>query len=200
MDDFELEIDLDDIIIEEDKKEKVLYEKVYDGTLESKQNNAIEKVMQKSMLMDRDNNITTNQMIAIDMYIKGSKKSDIAKECGVSNSTISKWFNKDDKFLQVLDSTKKEIEIANKNHFNSLVPDAISRLKDIIINEPPESKTLLGAIKIVMENSSINDTKEITKNISQTQIVINPKYEQNDMVKDLGNINDNAIDVSYKES
>lgn len=201
MDNFDLELDLDDIIIDENpKKEKILYDKIYDGTLESKQNNAIEKIMQKANSIDVNNDISLIQMKAIDMFLKGKKKGEIANECGVSNSTISKWFNKDERFLQVLDSTKKEVETSQKNHFNSLVPDAIKRLQEIIVNEPPESKTLLGAVKMVLENSSLLENKEITKSISQTQIIINPKYEQNEEVKNLGNLGDDVIDVDYEES
>lgn len=201
MDNFDLELDLDDIIIDENpKKEKILYDKIYDGSLESKQNNAIEKIMQKANNIDVNNDISLIQMKAIDMFLKGKKKGEIANECRVSNSTISKWFNKDERFLQVLDSTKKEVETSQKNHFNSLVPDAIKRLQEIIVNEPPESKTLLGAVKMVLENSSLLENKEITKSISQTQIIINPKYEQNEEVKNLGNLGDDVIDVDYEES
>ncbi len=197
-------LDLEDIdlsFIEKEKEVEVLKHDESSYNLENKQNKAIERAFNKAVSNTPNSTLTIPQMQAIDLFLKGNKKTEIAKAIGVSNSMISKWFNHDNEFMEVLDKTRKEVAIVNKNHFHSLVPKAINRLDDILRSEETDSKTLMNAIKLVLQGADITHVKEDVKQYNQTQIVIAPQYTMdNQEAKDLGTISNDVIDIVYEES
>ena len=133
-------------------------------------------------------------MQAIDMLLNGKPKHKICQELGISRPALNSWL-KNETFLSVLDSTKKDIDESNRAYFNSLVPKALERLADILTDQEASNKDVLSAIKLTLSGADLlkeSGGSSITHN--QTQIIISPVKQEN--VREIEN---EIIDVTPKE-
>lgn len=197
-------INLDDIEIDEqflservaelDKDLSFLKEKENSSELSKKQIEAIEKNYTNQLASNPFKAITPIQMQAIDMLLNGKPKYKICQELEISRPALNSWL-KNETFLSVLDSTKKDIDESNRAYFNSLVPKALERLADILTDPEANNKDVLGAIRLTLTGADLlkeNGSNSITHN--QTQIIISPVKQDN--VREIEN---EIIDVTPKE-
>ena len=198
-------INLDDIQIDEeflservaelDKDLAFLKEKETSSELSKRQIEAIEKNYTNQLVSNPFKAITPIQMQAIDMLLNGKPKHKICQELGISRPALNSWL-KNETFLSVLDSTKKDIDESNRAYFNSLVPKALERLADILTDQEASNKDVLSAIKLTLSGADLlkesGNGSSITHN--QTQIIISPVKQEN--VREIEN---EVIDVTPKE-
>ena len=195
-----IEINLDEIQIDEDyiservesiDKDLAFLKESKNNSAVSKQHNDIIRANYEKQISDNPFNfINANQMQAIDLILKGKSKNYICQELNISRSALNAWY-KDDRFIEVLETTKKDIDECNSNYFRSLVPKALERLSSIFDDEYASNKDILGAVKIVLKGANLIDSQESNQQFNQTQIIINPPTT-NDDVRVIENV---AIDV-----
>lgn len=148
--------------------------------LSQKRIEAIEKNYKNQLVANPFANISSKQVEAIDMIIKGETKTQICKQLGISRSALNNWY-KNDRFLELLDNTKRDIEESNKAYFKNLVPKALKRLEGILDDDEVSSRELLGAVKLVLEGASITSQGDAKYTHNQTQIIISPVKPKDDV-------------------
>lgn len=190
IDDIKLEdTALDDIDDEIDRITKVTKKKAKnkeEKQLEKKNMEIIKNNFKNEIQDNPYSKLTPSQMEAMKLRLDGVPKAQIAKQVGVTTRTVNKWFKEED-FMTVFDKIRSEINETNAFAYSSLVPLAISELKDILEDDSQNSKIKLGAIKLVLEGSKMNEDKDRAAN-KPTQIIINSSYVQNNDVREVETI------------
>lgn len=196
-------IDLDDIQIEDealssavdsiDKDLAYLQEEKQkaDG-IALEQMQIIEKNYKNQIIDNPYNNLNAKQMQCIDLYLRGTNKTQICKELNISRNALNSWFN-NERFLEVLDNTKNDFDECNKLYFRNLVPKALERLADVLTKEETSDKDVISAAKLVLKGANLIEdvSTSVTKN--QMQIIVGnveqPKIRE---------IESDVIDVDVK--
>lgn len=215
--DFLLDIDFD--LFEENKEERVINEEVYEiekdkekkeellKSIEEKATKIDEKKANDLLKIESGTNLSSQQLLAIDLFINGENKTQIAKKVGVTRATIIKWFKKDE--------IKKEIQEREKDRDNAIyhelvsyVPKSVKMIKEMMESEEVEPKDRLRAIQMLWDATGFSKKKEEEQVKNQTIIAINPEIAPNKTVvnnmvervieeddEETKKIKDNIIDV-----
>lgn len=161
----------------------------------------------KSFKEENDTNLTEKQVQAIDLFINGENKTQIAKKVGVTRATVIKWFKKDE-FKKELEEKEKERDVAIYHELISYVPESVGIIKSIIENDLVEPKDRLRAIQMLWDATGFSKKKEQETVKRQTIIAINPEFSPNKTVvnnmveriidedeEDTNKVKENVIDV-----
>ena len=111
----------------------------------------------------------------IAMHISGSTNNEIAKEVGVTPSTVTKTLKSPLAADLIQKAMGQHIDeaIGIKDKLEELAGIGVSRLEDILVNDP-DNKTALGAIKTVLEyvqSKAVQKTENLSMTVTPADIV-----------------------------
>ena len=178
----DFDVDLDNLneevyAIEKDKsKQDELVNTIEEKASQIQQNQAITQ-------FKRDNNtsLSEKQLNAIDLYINGENKTQIAKRVGVTRATVINWFKKDE-FIHELEEREKERDTSIYHNLISYVPKSVKVITQMIEDNELSAKDRLRAISMLWDATGFSkkQTEDTVK--QQTIININPEFAPNKKV------------------
>lgn len=172
--------------------------------------NSIDKNIKDKKKKEKLDGLSIEQLQAIELICKGVKNAEIARQIGVSAMSITKW-KRNDKFLKVLEKTKRDYINTFQQLVMSKVPLAVQTLVNAMEYDDVPYKDKISASRTILEFSNIkkggyeaikdedsnpNSVQVITINLNapnETPTNTNKDDEEN------MNIADEIIDAEIKE-
>lgn len=110
--------------------------------------------------------LTDKQIEAIELYVKGTTPTEIAKICGVNRTTFYDWLKKDE-FKLELDKQQQEIKNRATSRISSKVDTYIGELERIALTSKSD-KTRTDALTYLIDHVVGKSTTKF-ENINQAE-------------------------------
>ncbi len=125
--------------------------------------------MKRQNQTDQDTleNLTTQQIRAIELLIAGANVSDVAKEIGIARQTVSKWANQDSHFQAELNTRRYEMWNGLTDRLRGLLPKALEVVENELQNSDDARLRMQAALSILklasveMPPKGLTDAAEI---------------------------------------
>ncbi len=98
---------------------------------------------------DTIENLTTQQLRAIELLIAGANVSDVAKEIGIARQTVSKWLNQDAHFQAELNTRRFELWNGLTDRLRGLLPKALEVVENELQNGDDARLRMQAALSIL---------------------------------------------------
>lgn len=141
---------------------------------------AIKKNTRNPRNLSNIGDLTENQLLAIELKIKGLNNTQISKQLGVTRQSIYNW-EKNERFVAMLEKTQKDYLSAYSRKIMNYIPLAVQTLVDVMNDDGAKYDEKIKASRAILDYSNIKkggiqDESNSVSNVSQpTLIVINPE-------------------------
>lgn len=151
------------------------------NTIEEKASQMQEKQAIARFKKNNGTSLSEKQLNAIDLYIDGTNKTQIAKKVGVTRATVINWFKRDD-FIAELEEREKERDTAIYHNLISYVPKSVKVITQMIEDEDLAAKDRLRAIGMLWDATGFSKKQGQEEVKQQTIININPEFAPNKQI------------------
>lgn len=104
---------------------------------------------QKQTDQDTYENLTPQQIRAIELLMAGGNVSDVAKELGIARQTVSKWLNQDAHFQAELNTRRYELWNGLTDRLRGLLPKALEVVENELQNSDDARLRMQAALSIL---------------------------------------------------
>ena len=100
------------------------------------------------------------QYLAIKWILEGRQMTDIAKDIGISRSTLYNWLD-DDEFKNELDTLRQDIQTSTKEHVMNKIKLYVDELEELALNKETSPKVRADLLKYMVNRVWGNTTTKV---------------------------------------